>query len=341
MMTEAKVVEILKGVKYPGYTRDIVSFGMLKKVEVAGDRILITLKDLSGKEEIRKEIESRIHLALKEREVNVQWEIEGEKVKERTSPFLRKHIENVKRVIAVASGKGGVGKSTVSVNLAGGFSSQGLRTGILDADIYGPNIPTLLHIHERPVSPDGVKIFPVEKSGIQVMSIGFFLNENDAVIWRGPLVMRAIQQFLDDVLWDNLDVLVIDLPPGTGDVQLTLVQNVEIDGAIIVTVPEKMAVDDARRALTMFLKVNVPVLGIVENMSFFKCPRCGNEEKIFESEDYNRFLKESRLPLLARIPIDKTLSSESKELPLFSSERGEVSIIFKKLAETLREKLRL
>ncbi len=342
MIEKGKIVEILKGVQYPGYTRDIVSFGMVKEVEVTQDGVLLRLRDFSGKEEIKREIENRIRIALEDTpRVEVTWEVDAERGGKKPTPFVRRHIEGVKKILAVASGKGGVGKSTVTANLCGGFLRLGLKPGIMDADIYGPNIPVLFQTTEKPASPDGLKIFPVEVEGIKIISIGFFLKKEDAVIWRGPLVMKAVQQFIEDTVWENVDVLLVDLPPGTGDAQLTLVQNVYIDGAIIVTTPEKMSVEDARRAHTMFQKVDVHVIGVVENMSYYKCSQCGHEERIFESSEYSEFLNESGLPVLARIPLTVELSrTPGLPLTLVNSESS-VSAAFLEACEKIRDHLQL
>lgn len=222
---------------------------------------------------------------------------------ETRSPSTKKPIANVKRVIAVASGKGGVGKSTTSVNLALALHNQGYKVGILDADIYGPSIPTMLNIHQDPqVNPQN-KIIPPEAFGLKIMSFGFFAPEETAVIWRGPMIMKALQQFFWDVDWGELDFLVIDLPPGTGDAQLTLVQSIPIAGAVIVTTPQNVALLDAVKAIAMFRKTEVPVLGVIENMSTFSCPTCGSESHIFGSGGGQRVAEKFTVPLLGHVPL--------------------------------------
>ena len=219
-------------------------------------------------------------------------------------------IPGVAAVIAVASGKGGVGKSTVAVNLAIGLSKLGLKTGLLDADIYGPSVPRLLDIREKPES-DGKKLKPIETHGIKTMSIGFLVKEDEAVIWRGPMVMSALTQMMADVAWAPLDVLVVDMPPGTGDAQLTMAQRVPLKGAIIVSTPQDLALIDARKGLAMFQKTQVPVLGIVENMSTFVCPHCGHESHIFGHGGARDTAKRLGVPFLGEIPLVPSIRETS------------------------------
>jgi ATP-binding protein involved in chromosome partitioning len=215
-------------------------------------------------------------------------------------------LHGVKTILAVASGKGGVGKSTVAVNLALALHRQGRRTGLLDADVYGPSIPTMLGAHETPTSEaDG--IHPVERHGLALMSIGFFLDPNTPVIWRGPMVMKALSQFLREVRWGELDCLVVDLPPGTGDAQLTVVQVVPVTGALIVTTPSDVALLDARRAIGMFERVGVPVIGVVENMSTFVCPHCGKGTNVFSHGGAEAVARETKVPFLGDIPLHASI----------------------------------
>ncbi|MCD6218405.1 Mrp/NBP35 family ATP-binding protein [bacterium] len=215
-------------------------------------------------------------------------------------------LKDVKRIIAVASGKGGVGKSTIAVNIAAALAADKHKVGILDADIYGPSIPMMLDITEMPKS-DGKKIYPSEKYGMKAVSMGMFVTAGEALIWRGPMIMKAIQQFFDDVEWNELDYLVIDLPPGTGDAQLSMAQLVKVNGAVVVTTPQDVSFLDVTRAVGMFKRVEVPILGIVENMSYFKCPHCGEETEIFKKG--SNYIKAGQLgyPLLAQLPIDMQL----------------------------------
>ncbi len=219
------------------------------------------------------------------------------------APSSPKPIPGVKHIIAVASGKGGVGKSTVSVNLSVALHNQGYKVGILDADVYGPSIPTMLNIHQDPLLNDNNKIIPPVAFGLKVMSFGFFAPEDTAVIWRGPMIMKALQQFFWDVDWGELDFLLIDLPPGTGDAQLTLVQSIPISGAVIVTTPQNVALLDAVKGIAMFQKTNISILGVVENMSTFHCQACGTESHIFGSGGAQRVSDKFSVPLLGHIPL--------------------------------------
>ncbi|HUM40043.1 MAG TPA: Mrp/NBP35 family ATP-binding protein, partial [Nitrospira sp.] len=215
-------------------------------------------------------------------------------------------IPGVKHVVAVSSGKGGVGKSTVSVNLAVALALTGAKVGLLDADIYGPNIPMMMGVEKTPEQKDG-KIAPAESHGVKLISMGFFVPEDTAVVWRGPMVHTAIQQLFRDVLWGELDYLLIDLPPGTGDAQLTLTQLVPLSGAVTVTTPQEVALHDVRKGMMMFQKVNVPLLGIVENMSFFVCGHCGERTEIFSHGGGERAAEKLGIPFLGRVPIDPVI----------------------------------
>ncbi len=222
-----------------------------------------------------------------------------------TSPFAgQRPIPGIRHIIAVASGKGGVGKSTVSVNLALALSETGDKVGLMDADIYGPSIPMMLGVEERPTADEDERILPVLRYGIKLMSTGLLVGEADPIIWRGPMVMKMVEEFLKNVAWGELDYLVIDLPPGTGDAQLTLVQKVPISGAIIVTTPQDIALIDAKKGLAMFQKTNVPILGIIENMSYFVCPHCQGKTEIFRYGGGKKTSELFGVPFLGEIPID-------------------------------------
>lgn len=239
------------------------------------------------------------HPAIATAAISVSSRIQAHKVQGSLAP-----LPNVKNIIAVASGKGGVGKSTVAVNLALALAAEGAKTGILDADIYGPSQPRMLGIQGRPESPDGKTITPMTAHGLQAMSIGFLVDEETPMIWRGPMVTQAMMQLLGDTRWDMLDYLIIDLPPGTGDIQLTLSQKVPVAGAVIVTTPQDIALLDARKALKMFEKVEVPVLGIVENMATHICTSCGHEEHIFGAGGGKRMAEQYQVPYLGSLPLD-------------------------------------
>jgi len=254
----------------------------------------------------------------------------------------RDPIPGVRHVVAVASGKGGVGKSTVAVNLAAALSMLGEKVGLMDADIYGPSIPTMLGIHEEPevVEIDGAKkLATIEKYGLNLMSLGFLQEQDAPVIWRGPLVMRAVRQFLRDVDWRGSEILVIDLPPGTGDAQLTLTQSAPLDGAVIVTTPQDVALIDARKGLHMFREVGVPVIGIVENMSMFRCPDCGHVAHIFRTGGGERTASELGVPFLGSVPIDPIVT-ESGDLGspvVMSHPESEVASAFRDIAAKVLE----
>ncbi len=241
-----------------------------------------------------------------ESEVQVGWAVGSHAVQAKLSP-----LPNVKNVIAVASGKGGVGKSTVAVNLALALRAEGASVGILDADIYGPSQPRMLGTSEKPTSPDGKSMDPIDALGLQAMSIGFLIDEDQPMVWRGPMATQALMQLLNETRWRALDYLVIDLPPGTGDIQLTLSQRIPVSGAVVVTTPQDIALIDAKKGLQMFRKVEVPILGLIENMSFYCCPNCGHTAEIFGSGGGARMSEQFDVPLLGRIPLDARIRAQA------------------------------
>ncbi|MCK1272992.1 ATP-binding protein involved in chromosome partitioning [Bradyrhizobium sp. GM2.2] len=259
------------------------------------------------------------------------------------SPMARQsEIPGVAAVIAVASGKGGVGKSTSALNLALGLRDLGLKVGLLDADIYGPSVPRLTGLHEKPELNDERKMIPLRRFGLAIMSIGFLVEEETAMIWRGPMVMSAVTQMLRDVVWGQLDVLVVDMPPGTGDAQLTLAQNVPLKGAVIVSTPQDLSLIDARRGLAMFKKVNVPVLGIVENMSYFQCPQCGTKSDIFGHGGARHEAEKLGVPFLGEIPLHMAIRATSDAgTPVVDSEPdGPHAAIYRAIAGQVRDQLK-
>ena len=273
-MNKDEVTELLKTVIYPGFSRDIVSFGLVKGVEIADGGVVVELQVSTENEESRQEIHHRVETKLKESgqfdKVDVHMGAQVERQATQSPGAAAKSavdLPGVKYTVAVASGKGGVGKSTVAANLAAQWVARGYQVGLLDLDIYGPSLPILLGINERPAMTPEKKLIPLQKFGMKVMSFGFISGNETPVIWRGPMVARMTEQFFTDVLWENLDFLVLDLPPGTGDIQLTLVQKLKISGAIMVTTPQDMALSDVRKGADMFGKVNTPVLGVIENMA--------------------------------------------------------------------------
>ena len=259
------------------------------------------------------------------------------------SPMSRQaEIPGVAAVIAVASGKGGVGKSTTALNLALGLRDLGLKVGLLDADIYGPSMPRLTGIREKPELSGDRKMIPIERFGLSVMSIGFLVEEDTAMIWRGPMVMSAITQMLRDVVWGTLDVLVVDMPPGTGDAQLTLAQNVPLKGAIIISTPQDLSLIDARRGLAMFKKVNVPVLGIIENMSYFECPHCGTRSDIFGHGGARHEAERLGVPFLGEVPLHMAIraTSDAGHPVVVSEPDGPHAAIYRAIAAKVRDQLR-
>jgi ATP-binding protein involved in chromosome partitioning len=258
------------------------------------------------------------------------------------SPMAKQsEIPGIAAVIAVASGKGGVGKSTTAINLALGLRDLGLRVGLLDADIYGPSVPRLTGIREKPQLDDNKKMIPIVRFGLAIMSIGFLVEEDTAMIWRGPMVMSAITQMLRDVAWGTLDVLVVDMPPGTGDAQLTLAQNVPLKGAVIISTPQDLSLIDARRGLAMFKKVNVPVLGIVENMSYFQCPHCGTRSDIFGHGGARHEAERLGVPFLGEIPLHMSIRVTSDAgTPVVASEPdGPHAAIYRAIGAKVRDQL--
>ena len=251
-------------------------------------------------------------------------------------------VPGVEAIIAVASGKGGVGKSTLAVNLALGLSALGLKVGILDADIYGPSLPKLLAIKERPQTIGGTRLKPISRYGLTVMSIGFLIEEETPMIWRGPMVISALTQMLREVEWGTLDVMVVDMPPGTGDAQLTMAQQVPLKGAVIVSTPQDLALIDARRGIAMFKRVNVPVLGIVENMSYFLCPQCGTRSDIFGHGGARREAERHGVPFLGEVPLHMTIREKSDAgLPVVATEpEGAHAAAYRSIAAGVRDQLR-
>jgi ATP-binding protein involved in chromosome partitioning len=302
-MSKERVSEILATIKDSNTGTDLVSSGAVRAIGVHGNRVSVDLRlgypgDIVGEQmaaDIRSMLEAQDE--IESAAINVSWKVFAHKVQEKLKPF-----GSIRNIIAVASGKGGVGKSTTAVNLALALQKAGARVGILDADIYGPSIPRMLGA-KGPPDTDGEKITPVNAHGLQVMSIGFLIDEETPMIWRGPMVTSALQQLLGDTAWDDLDYLIIDLPPGTGDIQLTLAQKVPVSGAVIVTTPQDIALLDARKALQMFRKVDVGVLGVVENMSTHICSQCGHEEAIFGSGGGDAMSADYDIPLLGRLPL--------------------------------------
>ncbi|HEX9943815.1 MAG TPA: P-loop NTPase [Thermoanaerobaculia bacterium] len=345
---ESKVWDALKTVKFPGMSRDIVSFGFVHQVRASAGSVSVDLQmsthNPAAGEKVKGEVERVLGALPEVQDVRVNLNVVKPPAREESAQRAVSQdaalIPEVKHVVAVASGKGGVGKSTVAANLAVALAQLGYRVGLLDADIYGPSVPTMFGIAEKP-RVVGNRIHPFFKHGVTVMSLGFILETDTPVIWRGPMVMRAIEQMLGDVEWGALDYLVLDLPPGTGDAQLTVTQRIPLSGAVIVTTPQDVALIDARKGLAMFRKVNVPVIGIIENMSTFVCPHCGRETDVFKRGGGERTADFLGTAFLGSIPLDpKIVLGGDAGVPITVAEpRGPHADAFRKVAEAVVEEV--
>ncbi|WP_226021561.1 Mrp/NBP35 family ATP-binding protein [Halomicrobium salinisoli] len=325
-MDEADVRERLRGVEDPDFGDDIVTLGLINNVEIADESIAIDLALGAPYSPNETAIAARVREALDD----VDREIELTASVDRGVDAAEDPLPGVKNVIAVASGKGGVGKSTLAVNLAAGLADRGARVGLFDADVYGPNVPRMVDADEQPQATEDEELIPPEKFGVKLMSMDFLVGEDDPVIWRGPMVDNVLTQLWNDVVWGNLDYMIVDLPPGTGDTQLTMLQNIPVSGAVIVTTPEEVALDDARKGLRMFGRHETPVLGIVENMSTFVCPDCGGEHDIFGSGGGRDFSEETDLPFLGEIPLDPAIREGGDDgTPLVLQEDSETGDAFR------------
>jgi ATP-binding protein involved in chromosome partitioning len=322
VVTTDDVRQQLTTIRYPGYAHDLVTFGMIRDVAVRDGHVTVTVAIPSRKPEIVTALRSEIAATLERIPGVIRADVmlpDSVRGRPATGPAeTRAGLPGVARIVAVASGKGGVGKSTVAVSLALALRKRGLRVGLLDADVHGPSVPLMTGVSDaRPRMMDEKKIVPVERYGIAMVSMGFFLDDRSPVIWRGPMVMSIVRQFLKDVVWGELDVLVVDLPPGTGDAQLTLLQEVPVAGGVIVTTPQDVALQDVKRGIAMFATVQTPVLGVVENMSEYECPRCGTREDIFGAAGGRREAEALGVPLLGAIPLVAALrASMDRGAPL-------------------------
>jgi ATP-binding protein involved in chromosome partitioning len=307
IMTNENVMEALKNVTYPGFTKDIVTFGFVKHVAVEGDKAIVAVDITSSADEVKQQIMADVTVELKKLGfADVQVQVNAPKApKEQSNTMSGKNIApQVKNFVMVSSGKGGVGKSTTSVNIAVSLAMQGKKVGLLDADIYGPNIPRMMGLDGQSPEIMGNKVQPMKAYGVEVMSMGSLMESGQSLLWRGAMIMKAIEQLLRDILWSDLDVLVIDMPPGTGDAQLTLAQSIPVTAGITVTTPQEVSLDDSRRSLDMFEKLHIPTAGVIENMSGFICPSCDTESDIFGMGTSAAVAEEFNTELLARIPIE-------------------------------------
>ena len=340
MTTIDDIRTTLTRVRCPGFPRDIVTLGVVRDITMHEGRASILVTPGTSEPEVIAALGGAIEAAVRRLPgigaVDVQVARGEAAPAAAASPFdERAPLPGVRRILAVASGKGGVGKSTVAVNLALAFRARGLRVGVLDADVYGPSIPLMMGVSDaRPRMAESKKIFPIERYGLSLISMGFFLDDTSPVIWRGPMVMSIVRQFLKDVVWGELDILVIDLPPGTGDAQLTLVQQVPVTGGVIVTTPQDVALRDVQRGIAMFQAVNTPVLGVIENMSFYTCPSCGKREDVFSHGGGRREAHVLGIDFLGEIPLLSDIrASMDRGAPLVVADAGHaVSEIFAEIA---------
>ncbi len=308
-VTQDHVLEALRSVVDPDLKRDIVSLGFVKDVRIQGGEVGFTIELTTPacpvRDQMKAQAESRV------------MAVPGvTKVDARLTASVRAHvglggeaIPGIRNVLAVGAGKGGVGKTTTAVNLAVALALEGARVGLLDGDVYGPNVPQMLGLHASPEVTDAQKLVPPEAFGVKVVSMGMLMAPDQAVIWRGPMLHSALKQFLHDVVWGELDYLVVDLPPGTGDVSLSMAQTVPVAGAVLVTTPQSVSVSDVRKAVTMFRQLRIPILGVIENMSHFVCGHCGTRTEIFGHGGGQKMAEEMKIPFLGEVPIDTTVRS--------------------------------
>ncbi|HJW71694.1 MAG TPA: Mrp/NBP35 family ATP-binding protein [Geothrix sp.] len=341
-ISRAALFEALNAYVVPGTNATLLNLKAVKGIDVTENKVTVLLQLMESYQDrvqvIKQALEELIlnQPGVAAADIEIGWE--------KTAQIEFKNlIPGIKRCVVVGSGKGGVGKSTVTVNLAVAMSQLGLKVGLLDSDIYGPSIPMMLALKDSPMgTPDG-KILPLEAFGVKVMSMGLLIEEDRPVIWRGAMLNKALQQFLKDVEWGDLDVLLIDLPPGTGDVQLTLIQNAQVDGAVIVSTPQDVAFLDAKKAIGMFGTVKIPILGIIENMSSFLCPGCGQETQIFGHGGVKTASVRMGIPFLGEVPIDLAIREGGDSGKPFVAEHPDSiqTKVFQAMAETLRAELKL
>ena len=341
--TENDVQNALKNLTDPNTKKDFVSGKSVKNIKIGGNDVSLDILLGYPAKSVRGEIKTAVEAHLKSAlpgvgkvEANVASKVVPHAVQRGV-----KLVDGVKNIIAVASGKGGVGKSTTAVNLALALAAEGARVGVLDADIYGPSQPTMLGISGNPDSTDGKSMQPMSNHGLQVMSIGFLIDADTPMVWRGPMVTQALEQLLHQTRWDNLDYLVVDLPPGTGDVQLTLAQKVPVTGAVIVTTPQDIALMDARKGLKMFEKVDVKIIGIVENMSTHICSQCGHEEHIFGAGGGEKMCADYNTEFLGSLPLDIHIreQADSGKPTVVADPDGKLSKVYKQIARRVAVKI--
>jgi ATP-binding protein involved in chromosome partitioning len=345
-VSQEEILNALKAVKYPGYSRDIVSFGLVKDVASGNGAITVVLQLTSANADAARQIKTESENVLRALPgvnhvfVDVRQPASAPGAPGATPLAQQNRVPGIKRIVAVASGKGGVGKSTTSVNLACGLHSLGARVGLMDCDIYGPSIPLMMGVHERPTINAAEKLVPPVGHGVKLMSMGFLLEGDQPVIWRGPMIQKTIQQFVSAVDWGELDYLLVDLPPGTGDAQLSLCQIVPLDGGVIVTTPQEASLGVVRKGIAMFLKVNVPILGIVENMSYYTTPN-GERVEIFGHGGGKAEAVRQNVSFLGEVPIFTEIreGGDAGVPVVVSAPNKPAGQAFLKVAEELRKKL--
>ncbi|MFN9278134.1 MAG: iron-sulfur cluster carrier protein ApbC [Betaproteobacteria bacterium] len=341
-LTEAALQEALKAVVDPNTGRDLVSTKLLRNLKIEGGDVSFEVElGYPAKSQVpalRKALiaAARTLPGVENVSIQIGWKITAHAVQRGVQLLPR-----VKNIVAVASGKGGVGKSTTTVNLALALAAEGAKVGILDADIYGPSQPMMMGITGRPESEDGKSMMPLANYGVEVMSIGFLVDEDQAMIWRGPMATQALDQLLRQTNWGDLDYLLVDMPPGTGDIALTLSQRVPLTGAVIVTTPQDIALIDAKKGLTMFEKVGVPILGIVENMAVYCCPNCGHTEHIFGADGGKRMAEQFKVDHLGSLPLNLSIRQQADEgrPTVVADPDGEIAALYKTVARTVAVKI--
>ncbi len=313
-MTEDIVKSALSKVTYPGFTKDIVTFGFVKDIKIDGTSVVVNIDITSSAPEVAEQLRVESSEELKRAgATSVVIDITAPKMPRETSSRGKNMAPHIKNFVMVSSGKGGVGKSTTSVNLAVALAMQGKKVGLLDADIYGPNIPRMLGVESVKPEVAGNKVLPINAYGIEMMSMGSLMEEGQSLIWRGAMIMKAIEQFLRDILWSELDCLIIDMPPGTGDAQLSLAQSIPVTAGITVTTPQQVSLDDSKRSLDMFKKLHIPIAGVIENMSGFIAPDTGVEYDIFGKGTSEAMAKEFETTIIAEIPIEPSIRTGGDE----------------------------
>ncbi len=341
MLTQDLILNALKAVKYPGFSRDIVSFGIVKQAEVDGGNLKVQLQLTTANAPVALQLKAECTKALTGLPgvTGISVEVLAPQTPGAPTPASNR-VVGIKKVVAIASGKGGVGKSTVSVNLACALARLGAKVGLLDCDIYGPSIPLMMGVHGRPYVSEEEKLIPPVNHDVKLMSMGFLIEDDQPVIWRGPMIQKTIQQFVGQVDWGELDFLLVDLPPGTGDAQLSLCQTVPLDGGVIVTTPQEASLGVVRKGINMFTKVSVPILGIVENMSYFTAPD-GTRVEIFGHGGGKAEAERQKVAFLGEIPLFTSIrEGGDKGVPVTVGDPSSApALVFLQMAKRLRDLL--